>query len=320
MIRLFVTVSDIAAVLAANYTLIRVYTDTEEDGDFTTLNGTITLVAATDSYEYTDIDGASATWYKTVYYGATPGEGTKGDARKGDTRAAYATVEEFRAEVDKTATTDDLTIARLLDAAARTINRFCNRPDGFMAEVTASARYFVGSGDTIQWINECASVSAVAVKDSPSDDEGSYTDWTLGTVGTTTDADVFPASGDPEVPDYNLTPYTFLVIGSNADYSLFPSGSFTTRRGFRPMGSRTRGVPTVEVTGRWGYSITILPDIKEANIMQAARWYKRLQSAMADTAASSELGTLLYRQSIDPDIKLILQEGRYIRPPIGRRR
>lgn len=320
MIRLFVTVEDIDAVIAAGYTVIRVYTDTSETGDFTTLDGTITLVASTVSYEYTDLDGTSATWYKTAYYDAAVGEGTKSAARRGDTRAAYATVEEFRAEIDKTSTTDDLTIARLLDAATRTIDRFCNRPDGFMADVTASARYFVGSGDTIQWINECASVSALAVKDSPSDDEGDYTTWTLGTVGTTTDADVFPASGDPEVPDYNSTPYTFLVIGSNGAYSLFPSGSFTTRGGFKPAGSRTRGVPTVEVEARWGFALTVPHDIREAAIMQSARWFKRLQSAMADTAASSELGTLLYRQSLDPDIALILRSGRYIRPAVGRRR
>jgi len=232
----------------------------------------------------------------------------------------YATASELRGQIDKTSTADDTVLENILRAASRTIDRFCNRRDGFLAPAAASARYFVGSGDTIQWINECASVSAVAVKDSPSDDEDDYTSWTLGTVGSTTDADVFPASGDPEVPDYNSTPYTFLVIGSNAAYSLFPSGSFTTRGGFRPAGNRTRGVPTVCIEARWGYAITVPDDIREAAIMQSARWYKRLQSAMADTLASTELGTLLYRQSIDPDIKLILQEGRYVKPPVGRRR
>ncbi len=188
-----------------------------------------------------------------------------------------------------------------------------------MADITASARYYVGSGNTIQHIHECVAISAVAVKDSASDDEDSYEAWVLGTVGSTTDADVFPASGDPQAPDYNSTPYRFLVIGANGAYSIFPSGSYTTRGGFRPMGSRTRGVTTVSVTARWGYADIVPDDIRTACIMQAARWYKRLQSSMGDTAASTEFGQLLYRQALDPDIRLILEAGRYVKPAIGRR-
>ena len=53
--------------------------------------------------------------------------------------------------------------------------------------------------------------------------------------------------------------------------------------------------------------------------MQAARWFKRFQSSMADVLASDELGTLLYRQSLDPDVKRLLVDGRYVKPVIGRR-
>ena len=88
MNQLFVTVEDIGVVLAESYTVIRVYTDTAEGGDFTTLDGTITLVAGQESYEYTDLDGTSSTWYKTAYYGAVPGEGDKSTARRGETAAA----------------------------------------------------------------------------------------------------------------------------------------------------------------------------------------------------------------------------------------
>lgn len=232
----------------------------------------------------------------------------------------YATASELRGQIDKTSTADDTVLENILRAATRTIDRFCNRPGGFMAAAAASTRYYVGSGGTIQWMDECAAISSVAVKDSPSDDEDSYTSWTLGTVGSTTEADCFPATGDPEMPDYVSTPYTFLVIGANGDYSVFTSGSYTTRGGFRRYGSQTRGMPTVQVSARWGYALTVPHDIREATIMQSARWYKRLQSAMADTAASTEFGTLLYRQSLDPDIKLILESGRYVRPAVGRRR
>lgn len=234
---------------------------------------------------------------------------------------AYATVAQLKADInlrdDEGKWTN--TLDRCLDAAERVINRTCNRPDGFVADSSASARYYSGSGGPIQWIDECAAISSVAVKDSPSDDEDSYTAWTLGTVGTTTDADCFPASGSPEDPDFYRTPYTLLIIGANGSYSHFTSGSFTSRGGFRPTTTVARGVATVEVTARWGFATTVPDDIKEACIMQSARWFQRLKSSMADTVVSAEFGQLMFRKVLDPDIELILVQGRYVKPAIGRR-
>lgn len=318
MIRLFVTVEEIAAIMDANYTVIRVYKDTSATGTFVTLDGTITLVAATDSYEYTDESGTEDNWYKTAYYGAVPGEGTQSGARKGGTRMAYATVEEMRAEINKSVTTDDLTLARILDGAAAAMNGYCNRPDGFMASATATTKYYAGSGTPVQRIAECAAISSLAVKDSPSGDEDSYVDWTVGTIGTTTGADVFPARGDPQFPTYE-SPYTMLIISANGDYAIFPSSQYSGRGGFTPSSTVSRGVPCVAVTAQWGYALTPPADIKVANAMQAARWYKRLQSSMADALASTELGQLVMRQRLDPDIMMILDGGHYRKPPVGRR-
>lgn len=213
----------------------------------------------------------------------------------------YATVAEAKAEAEISDTDHDTTLGRLLDGAARMINRFCRRPDGFVAVGTATDRYYPGSGAATQWIDECAAVSAVAVKDAASDDETSYTSWTLGTIGSTTSADVFAASGDPDQPDYNRTPYIFLVIGPNGDYSRFTKGR----------------LPTVKITAQWGFALLVPPDIKEATIMQAIRWYKRLQSGMSDAVGSPDLGQLLYRQRLDPDVALILSEGGYRRQTVG---
>lgn len=317
MIRLFVVVEDITAVMAEGYTVVRVYTDTAVDGTFATLDGTITLVAGQESYEYTDSDGTNATWYKTAYFGAVPGVGDQSEARKGETSAAYATVLELRHHIDMTGITDDWEVAQLLDGAARTIDRKCKRPDGFFADVTASARYYVGSGRPYQRIDECALVTAVAVKDSPSDDEGDYTAWTVGTVGSTTSADCFPASGSVRAPNYTKTPYNLLIVGANGDYSNFISGEFTSRGGFRPSYTVSRGTPTVQVTANWGFSATIPDDIKMANLMQAARWYKRVQGSMADMTAGAEFGELMFRQRLDPDVALILVDGGYIKTAIG---
>ena len=306
MIRLFVTVDEITAVMAAEYEVIRVYTDTSSTGDFTTLDGTITLVAATVSYEYTDLGGTNATWYKTCYYGAVPGQGDKSDARKGETSEAYATVIELRAEMDKTSTASDLTLARLLDSAAASINDTCNRPDGFMSIPVATARIYAGSGKPFQRIDECTSITTVAVKDSATDDD--YTDW------ASTDWIAF--RGDPRFPDFNRVPYTGLMVDPTGDESIFTSGAYTTKAGFRPLTDIHRGVPTVQITGKWGYATTVPADIKEICIEQAARWYKHLEAAGSGLTADSELGQL-NTGKLDGDLISRLKTRRYIKPTVG---
>lgn len=235
----------------------------------------------------------------------------------------YANVIELREEMNLDSATDDATLVRILDAAERKINNFCNRPDGFITDALASIRYFQGSGKPWQRISECLLIAQVAVKDSPSDDEDDYTNWTVGIVGTTTEADCFPARGHPKRPDFTLPaicnkPFNLLVIAPNGNYPTFTGGEWTRKPGFRPLSLHNWGTPTVKVTARWGYSATVPDDIKIATIMQAARWYKRLQSAMADSVASAEMGQLFYRQTLDPDIKGILVDGRYVKPAIGR--
>ena len=126
----------------------------------------------------------------------------------------------------------------------------------------------------------------------------------VGVIGTTESADCFPARGDPRSPTYGRTPYSMLVTGPNGAYSVFTSGLY-------------RGAATVKVTARWGYALTVPDDIQEVCIMQAARWWNRLQSAMADSVGSAEMGMLFYRQRIDPDIAAILIDGRYVRKSVG---
>jgi len=316
MIILFVTVDEITAVMAAGYTIIRVYTDTSESGAFTTLDGTITLVAGTESYSYTDVDGTEDTWYKTAYYGAGTGEGDKTAARKGQTSAAYATVKELRGQINMTGTTDDVELAALLDAATDAIDKAANRPEGFVAVPTAEARYYSGSGLAHQLIGECVAITEVAVKDSATDSD--YTAWTTPSTDFAGDGDWIPFSGSPEAPLFNRLPYDGIMLDPNGDYDVFTSGRFTFRRGFRPTVSISRGVPTVRVTAKWGYAATVPKFIKEMCIIQAARWYKKGQSSHADMVASAELGILTFRKAeLDSDLVGLLSRGRFIRPATG---
>src|SRR5512139_729997 len=118
--------------------------------------------------------------------------------------ANYCTAAELRTQIEKTGTTGAATDAALgviIEAASRTIDRHCNRPDGFVALAVATARYYNGMDKPYLMIDECTSVTALAVKDSPSDT--TYTAW------ATTDYQV--CSGDPGDPDWNSTPYNMIM-------------------------------------------------------------------------------------------------------------
>ena len=116
------------------------------------------------------------------------------------------------------------------------------------------------------------------------------------------------------------------MIDIAGNYALFTSGSaggavgkdawflsarVPSRLRYNPRSAH--GLPTVRVTAPWGYAIATPPEIREATVMQAARWYKRMQSSMSDTLADGELGMLLYRKALDPSIQRILVDGRYVK-------
>ena len=221
--------------------------------------------------------------------------------------ADYCTVVELKAAMNKVTNPDDAVLTSTITAVSRAIDSACNRPDGFIAELDGyeSTRYYPGTGKAYQWIDECVSVDSVWVKDSATDEENEYVAWVVGVVGATLGADVFPATGDPKRPDFVTTPYTLLVVGPNGDYSMFTKSIMT---------------PTVKVTARWGYAASVPAQIKEATIMQAARWYKLVQGAMARALASAEVGgPMIYPGQLDPDVKFILISGRFVKPTVGRR-
>lgn len=226
--------------------------------------------------------------------------------------ASYATIAELRLQIDKTGATgtgDPANLQLLLDAATKAIDRFCNRPDGFVALAVGVARVYNGSGGPYQFIDECVSISQVSVKDSPT--ETSYSPW------ASTDWVAF--CGSPEDPDFNRPPYDAIMVSAGGTFSHFTSGKFVTRRGFEPDSTVSRGTPTVQVTAKWGYASTCPDQIKEACLITASRWFKRGESAWADAMAPASFGTLMFTKEIDPDVKMILSMGRFVKPVVGRR-
>lgn len=222
---------------------------------------------------------------------------------------AYATAAELRTQIEKTGATGsgtDAALGVILDAATMAIDNYCNRPDGFIAVSVATSRVYSGQGYPWIMIDECIAITNVAVKDSGTDT--TYTNWAV--------TDWQAASGSPKDPDWNRLPYDLLVVLPTGNYAIFTSGEFTTKRGFKPTSDVMRGIPTVQVTARWGYSATAPAAIKQACIALSARWFKQGQAAWSDTLASVELGQLIYRKE-NTDIRMMLD--RFVRPAIGGR-
>ena len=280
MIRLDVSCPDITEILAAGYTVIRIYTDSAEDGAFTTLDGTETLVANTTGYSYADTDGTSATWYKTAYYGATPGESDKSDAQQGGTVDAYCSALDVRKEL--AAGSGSAAIGQehedalwdMCVEASRLIDDEKQLESGSYNATASAARYFYGNGRERLAIDCAVSISEVAVEET----DGTYTVW------ASTDYFTWPYSGNEAIRR--------LDVNDKSDGS---------------KSVWTRGPKRVKVTAVWGVSATPPSVIVRACKTQVARWYKRAMTGWQDAGGMAEMGTLTYTKSLDPLVQEILR-------------
>lgn len=260
MIRLQVQVDDITQILAAGYTVVRVYTDTTESGGFTTLDGTITLVAGNTGYEYVDTSGTAATWYKVAYYGSTPGESTKSDARKGETFAAYSTVSEFkrRLDIDEDDDVDDHMLGLLLDGISRAIDE--ETGTRFYTTTSDETRYY-----TAEFWDELRPGDLLAITTLKTDEDG---DRVYERTWATTDYDLVPFNAF-----LDGKPYTKIATAPNGDY-VFP----TTAKG-------------IEIVGTFGYSTTTPARIREATLLAGERLFRR-KDAIFGVIGTMPLGEL----------------------------
>lgn len=234
--------------------------------------------------------------------------------------ADYATLAEVKQRIDKTNTDFDLYGQTVITGVSRAIDAWANRPDGFIALEAATARLYAGNGRARMRIDECVEVTLVEVKDSVTDSV--YQAWAA--------TDWIAFSGDPIAPNFNSLPYDQLMTDVTGDEAIFTSGvigeaAYKDRFFVRFAGARNRyfynprGVrsqPTVRVTAKWGYAVTVPPAIKEACCMQSARVLKRYEAAMSNQLANTALGELSFE--LDPDIQTMLR--RFKKPGgIGRR-
>lgn len=200
--------------------------------------------------------------------------------------ADYTSSTDVRALVtDSNLTTDssyDTVIGTLITAASRMIDHYCGGWDNYFYPTTDNVvRYYDGSGETAQEIDDMVTLSSVAVAENGSTD---YTTWTLDT-----DFIVYP---------YNYSqiarPISELHIDRNASKSW------------------TRFRKAVKVTGVFGFSATPPADVVQACKIQALRWFMRGKQTYQDAAASVATGEIIYTQELDPDIKMLLHHYRVV--------
>jgi len=200
----------------------------------------------------------------------------------------YATAAELRSRLDVAATVHDTVLNNVLEAASRAIDGVCNRPDGFLALTSATERSYRGDGERHLSIDECVEITAVVETDTDG-------------AETTLDAGDYAAyRGSYEFPVFSA-PYT-AIMRTDDDEGYTSYATFTKARW-----------ANWSVTARWGYADAIPALVREATVAQAARWWMRGRSAWSDVVIAADGKWMAYRQTVDPDIAMMLDHGKLIR-------
>jgi len=193
--------------------------------------------------------------------------------------ADYATAAEVKAYApDLQLGTDyDTVLGYLVTAVSRLIDPYMRREDNaYDASATATARYFNGSGEEEQFIDECVEVTKVEYLSA----EATWTEWvsadymTLGPDGTR-----------------NQLPICSLYVENYGDYSIFDGG-----------------VQNIRITGKWGYSAAVPNLVKLACIEHTIYSFKQLQQAMQEVGGMTELGIIARIPALCPAALALLDQ------------
>jgi hypothetical protein len=178
-------------------------------------------------------------------------------------------------------TSDFSNMAGYVTTASRLIDAFVGRWDGFFYPSTDDVtRYYTGSGEETQDIDEFAAITSVSVAESGGTASTDYTLW---------------GSSDYFVEPYNYTangkPINKLVIDVNGS----KAGFYRYRK-------------SVQVVGIAGYSATVHPLISQACKIQAVRWFMRAKGGWQDTSGNENSGQTRYKGAVelDGDIRAML--------------
>ena len=199
--------------------------------------------------------------------------------------ADYCTSAEVKADMPgsglASSTDMDATISSMITIASRAIDREVGRWDNFFYPTTDDqTRYFDGSGELEQPIDEMVSLTSVSVSESDGRASTSYTDWTEDT-------------------DYYVWPYNYASIGKPIQKLIVDNDS-----GSKGVFYRVR--KGVKVSGVFGYASSPPDTIKQACKMQVIRWVMKAKQAYQQQSANAQVGQKIYTE-LDPDIKDLLR-------------
>ncbi len=153
----------------------------------------------------------------------------------------YASIADVKGVLGITSTTDDTVIRKILEAASRSIDQYCNRY--FMTQ--SATKYFDGAYTL--WVPDLLTVTTLKTDE---DGDGTYEN----TFQVATEPIDYLLYGTGLEDSYNTYPKTRIEIAENSDYGSFASG---VKRG-------------VQIAGLWGYGdgISATPYIADTTITE----------------------------------------------------
>jgi hypothetical protein len=199
--------------------------------------------------------------------------------------ADYCSTSDIKADMpdsglaSSTDTTYDTAIGNMITAASRLIDKEVGREANWFSSTDEQTRYFDGSGEVTQEIDECHTLTSVSVSESGSIVVSEYTAWTLDT-------------------DYYVSPYNYSDLGVPINRLI------ADWNGTKYKFPRYR--KCVQVVGQFGFSTTPPEDIKLACKIQTMRWFGRAKQMYQDASASQVTGQMVYVKELDADVKAIL--------------
>jgi len=200
--------------------------------------------------------------------------------------AIYTSIADVKAETGDTdfvaSTEYDATILTMIENASRLIDlEVGGWPNYFAPTTDGETRYFDGSGEEEQPIDPLVTLTSVHVAESGGRAVTDYTAWTENT-------------------DFYTWPYNFTAVAQPIRKLIVDNDSGS-------KGRFPRFRKAVKVIGIFGYSASTPEAIEQACKIQSVRWFQRAKQMYQDASSNVATGQLLYAQTLDPDVKRLLQ-------------
>ena len=173
-------------------------------------------------------------------------------------------------------------MSNFVTVASRMIDAEMGRWAGFFYPTTDDVtRYYDGSGETCQRIDEFVSITSVSVSEAGSLASTDYTTWGSSDYFT-----------EPYNATVNAKPINKLTIDTL-------NGGKSVWYGYRKA---------VKVVGVAGYSATPPDLIVQATKIQAVRWFMRAKGGYQDVQGNDDIGKRYYKGTteLDADVKAML--------------